>query len=113
MLQGRSAPSSAGDPLVVLRHELAHLALHDALPDAEIPRWLDEGYASFAAWVFARERAFASARASASSSPTSGQHSLHRLRNRPCSQMDAPPHSLHRLRCRPCSQIDAPPHSLH
>lgn len=55
VLQGRSAPSSAGDPLVVLRHELAHLALHDALPDAEIPRWLDEGYASFAAGETGRD----------------------------------------------------------
>jgi hypothetical protein len=31
-----------------LRHELAHIALHDALSPARIPRWFDEGYAR---WV--------------------------------------------------------------
>lgn len=35
------------DPAVTLRHELAHLALHDYLGDA-VPRWFDEGYAT---WV--------------------------------------------------------------
>ena len=53
-MQGRSAGSEAGDPLVVLRHELAHLALHEALGDLP-PRWFDEGYASFAANEVARD----------------------------------------------------------
>lgn len=33
----------------VLRHEWAHLGLHQALPDLRIPRWFDEGYAQWAA----------------------------------------------------------------
>lgn len=49
VMQGRAAGSRAGDPLVVLRHELAHLALDEALPDAEVPRWFHEGYASLVA----------------------------------------------------------------
>jgi len=48
IMQGSHAPSSAGDPRTVLRHELAHLALHSALGELA-PRWFDEGYASFAA----------------------------------------------------------------
>jgi len=48
VVQGRRAPGSVGDPLQVLRHELAHVALHDYLGDLP-PRWFDEGYASFAA----------------------------------------------------------------
>ncbi len=48
VMQGRSAPASAGDPLQVLRHELAHIALHDYL-GALPTRWFDEGYASYAA----------------------------------------------------------------
>lgn len=35
------------EPAVTLRHELAHLALHAYLPPG-IPRWFDEGYAT---WV--------------------------------------------------------------
>ncbi len=35
------------DPVVTLRHELAHLALNAYLP-SPIPRWFDEGYAT---WV--------------------------------------------------------------
>lgn len=57
VMQGSRASSDAGDPLVVLRHELAHLALHEqmgALP----PRWFDEGYASVAAKEWTREQAF-------------------------------------------------------
>lgn len=54
VLQGRRAGSDAGDPLVVLRHELAHLALHEMLGDLP-PRWFDEGYASFAAGEWGRE----------------------------------------------------------
>lgn len=48
VMQGSSAGSGAGDPMQVLRHELAHLALHEYLGDLP-PRWFDEGYASFAA----------------------------------------------------------------
>lgn len=54
VLQGRRAGSDAGDPLVVLRHELAHLALHEQLGNLP-PRWFDEGYASFAAGEWGRE----------------------------------------------------------
>jgi hypothetical protein len=43
-----------GDALAVLRHELAHLALHEALGDLP-PRWFDEGYASFAAGEWGRD----------------------------------------------------------
>ncbi len=54
IMQGASAGSDAGDPLVVLRHELAHLALHEAL--GPLPaRWFDEGYASVAAREWTRE----------------------------------------------------------
>ena len=54
IIQGRGAGSDAGDPLVVLRHELAHLALHEFLGD--LPRrWFDEGYASYAAGEWGRE----------------------------------------------------------
>ncbi len=41
------ARSPLEDPVVVLRHELAHLALNAYLP-SPIPRWFDEGYAT---WV--------------------------------------------------------------
>ena len=51
VMQGRTGASDAGDPLEVLRHELAHLALHERLGN-QPPRWFDEGYAS----VAARER---------------------------------------------------------
>ena len=54
VLQGSRAGSDAGDPLVVLRHELAHLALHEQLGNLP-PRWFDEGYASFAAGEWGRE----------------------------------------------------------
>jgi peptidase MA superfamily protein len=56
VMQGRRAGSRAGDPIEVLRHELAHLALHEALGDVT-PRWFDEGYASFAAREWSREDA--------------------------------------------------------
>lgn len=58
VMQGGSAGSAAGDPLVVLRHELAHLALHEAMGRLP-PRWFDEGYASVAAGEWSRETAFA------------------------------------------------------
>jgi hypothetical protein len=38
----------AGDPMAALRHELAHLALHDAVR-VRVPLWFDEGYAVVAA----------------------------------------------------------------
>ncbi|MDQ8154147.1 MAG: hypothetical protein P3B98_05740 [Gemmatimonadota bacterium] len=49
---------SGGDPLEVLRHELAHLALHEALGDLP-PRWFDEGYASYAAGEWGRDEVLA------------------------------------------------------
>ena len=57
VMQGHNAGSDAGDPLVVLRHELAHLALHEAMGPYP-PRWFDEGYASVAAREFTREQVF-------------------------------------------------------
>ena len=54
VMQGRGAGSDAGDPIEVLRHELAHLALHEALGDLP-PRWFDEGYASYTADEVARD----------------------------------------------------------
>ena len=54
VMQGRSAGSDAGDPVEVLRHELAHLALHERLGNKP-PRWFDEGYASVAAREWRRE----------------------------------------------------------
>jgi hypothetical protein len=54
VMQGSRAGSDAGDPVLVLRHELAHLALHEAMGDLP-PRWFDEGYASVAAGEWGRE----------------------------------------------------------
>jgi hypothetical protein len=54
IMHGRAAGSDAGDPQEVLRHELAHLALHERLGDRP-PRWFDEGYASVAAREWRRE----------------------------------------------------------
>jgi hypothetical protein len=54
IIQGRSASSDAGDPSETLRHELAHLALHERLGDRP-PRWFDEGYASLAAREWKRD----------------------------------------------------------
>jgi len=58
VMQGRSAPSDAGDPIRVLRHELAHLALDEVMGDLP-PRWFDEGYASWAANEWDREAVIA------------------------------------------------------
>lgn len=58
VMQGQRAGSDAGDPVVVLRHELAHLALHEAMGDRP-PRWFDEGYASYAAGEWGREELLA------------------------------------------------------
>lgn len=57
IMQGGYASSEAGDPLIVLRHELAHLALHEQLGPRP-SRWFDEGYASVAAGEFSREQVF-------------------------------------------------------
>ncbi|NUQ21947.1 MAG: hypothetical protein HOQ09_13445, partial [Gemmatimonadaceae bacterium] len=54
VLHGRDAGGRAGDPMVTLRHELAHLALHEALGDLP-PRWFDEGYASYSAGEWGRD----------------------------------------------------------
>ncbi len=54
VMQGSRANSSAGDPRETLRHELAHLALHEYLGDLP-PRWFDEGYAAYAAGELARD----------------------------------------------------------
>ena len=54
VMQGRRAGSDAGDPIEVLRHELAHLALHEHLGN-RAPRWFDEGYASVAAHEWRRD----------------------------------------------------------
>ena len=56
LVQGRAAGSDAGDPVETLRHELAHLALHERLGDRP-PRWFDEGYASVSAREWKREDA--------------------------------------------------------
>lgn len=40
--------ANAGDPLQTLRHELAHLAFHGAIP-VRVPLWFSEGYATLAA----------------------------------------------------------------
>lgn len=54
VMQGSGAGSDAGDPRSVLRHELAHLALHEQL-GALPPRWFDEGYAGYAAGEWSRD----------------------------------------------------------
>lgn len=43
----QSSRTPLGDPISALRHEIAHLALHAYLP-GNIPRWFDEGYATWA-----------------------------------------------------------------
>jgi hypothetical protein len=59
VMQGRGATSRAGDPRVTLRHELAHLALHEVMGSLP-PRWFDEGYASFAAGEWGRDEVLSS-----------------------------------------------------
>jgi hypothetical protein len=54
IMQGSSVSSDAGDPMETLRHELAHLALHEAMGNLP-PRWFDEGYASMAAHEWRRD----------------------------------------------------------
>jgi hypothetical protein len=57
-MQGSGAGSGAGDPRSVLRHELAHLALHEYLGSLP-PRWFDEGYAGYAAGEWSRDEVLA------------------------------------------------------
>lgn len=58
VMQGSAAGSDAGDPVRTLRHELAHLALHEAMGDVP-PRWFDEGYASYCARESERDEVLA------------------------------------------------------
>jgi hypothetical protein len=51
-------PASDHDLLAVLRHELAHVALHDAVGGRHVPLWFNEGVAIH----LARENAFARTR---------------------------------------------------
>ncbi len=45
--------ADAGDPYRILRHELAHLVLADAIP-VRLPLWFSEGYAALAAGEMGR-----------------------------------------------------------
>jgi hypothetical protein len=45
--------ADGGDPSRTLRHELAHLALHQRVP-VRVPLWFDEGYAGWAAGEWER-----------------------------------------------------------
>jgi hypothetical protein len=45
--------ADGGDPQGTLRHELAHLALHQRVP-VRVPLWFDEGYAGWAAGEWER-----------------------------------------------------------
>lgn len=49
VLPPRGSPRSSGwGELRTLRHEWAHLGLHQYLPGLRVPRWFDEGYAEWA-----------------------------------------------------------------
>lgn len=50
--------ADVGDLERTLRHELAHLVLHDAI-QVPVPRWFDEGYAAWAAGEWDRVAALA------------------------------------------------------
>ncbi len=58
VMQGRYAGAEEGNPQEILRHEIAHLALHEALGELP-PRWFDEGYAAYSAQEWGREDALA------------------------------------------------------
>jgi hypothetical protein len=58
VMQGRNAAAAGGNPLVTLRHELAHLALTEGVGPG-IPRWFDEGYASYSAGEWGRDEVLA------------------------------------------------------
>ncbi len=47
-----SPRSWVGSEPAVLRHEWAHLGLHDHLEGLQVPRWFDEGYAQWASSGF-------------------------------------------------------------
>jgi hypothetical protein len=49
--------ADGGNPAQILRHELAHLALH-RVATARLPLWFDEGYALLASGEFSRADAF-------------------------------------------------------
>ncbi len=56
VMQGRFAGVEEGNPIEILRHEIAHLALQEAMGNLP-PRWFDEGYAAYAAREWGREEA--------------------------------------------------------
>lgn len=58
VMRGTDAVAAGGDPRVTLRHEIAHLALFEVLGPG-VPRWFDEGYASFAAGEWGRDQVLA------------------------------------------------------
>ena len=58
VMYGRDAAAGSGDPRVTLRHEIAHLALFEAVGPGT-PRWFDEGYASYAAGEWGRDEILA------------------------------------------------------
>jgi hypothetical protein len=58
VMQGRYIGAEEGNPQEILRHEIAHLALHEALGELP-PRWFDEGYAAYSAQEWGREEALA------------------------------------------------------
>lgn len=58
IMQGRDAGAGAGEPRQTLRHELAHLMLAETMRGL-VPRWFDEGYASYAAGEWGREQVLA------------------------------------------------------
>lgn len=58
VMYGRDAAAASGDPRVTLRHEMAHLALFEAVGPGT-PRWFDEGYASYAAGEWGRDEVIA------------------------------------------------------
>jgi hypothetical protein len=58
VMSGLDAAAESGDPRVTLRHEIAHLALYEAVGPGT-PRWFDEGYASYAAGEWGRDEVIA------------------------------------------------------
>ena len=58
VMQGRYAGAEEGNPIEILRHEIAHLALQEALGELP-PRWFDEGYAAYSAQEWGREETLA------------------------------------------------------
>ena len=58
VMRGRWDGARGGDPATILRHELAHLALDEAMGDLP-PRWFNEGYASYAAGEWGRDELLA------------------------------------------------------